>query len=215
MNYVEALGLVRYLVDTGISLDDAVNNPAVPSDLRNKIGQTLKEEETITLQPARMIVDDEAHIDWLNQEDRSDWYYWSILRQYLLTTKGLSSPSVQSIDRETDRILGRLAPPNSEASFDIRGLVLGFVQSGKTSNYTALIAKAADSGYRLIIVLAGIDNGLRLQTHRRLKSELVGGMSGVGVKLPPIGKQWHEFTRDDLHGDFRPGFTNNAALQGS
>ncbi|KKQ76872.1 MAG: hypothetical protein US99_C0057G0001, partial [Candidatus Daviesbacteria bacterium GW2011_GWF2_38_6] len=62
MNYTEALGLVRYLVATDILLDDAVNNPAIPSDLRDRIRQTLKEEETITLQPARMVVDDEEHV---------------------------------------------------------------------------------------------------------------------------------------------------------
>ncbi len=215
MNYTETLGLVRLLVAAGIPLDDAVNNPAVPSDLRDRVRQTLREEETIILQPARMVVDDEEHIEWLNQQDRSEWYYWPALRQYLLTRKdGWSNPSVQSLDRETDRILGRLAPPNSEISFDKRGLVLGFVQSGKTSNYTALIAKAADSGYRLIIVLSGTDNSLRLQTQRRLKSELVGSVRGMGVPLPPSGKQWFEFTRDDLNGDFSPGFANNAALQG-
>jgi len=214
MNYTEALGLVRYLVATDILLDDAVNNPAIPSDLRDRIRQTLKEEETITLQPARMVVDDEEHVEWLNKEDRSEWYYWPALRQYLLTSKGFSVPSVQSLDRETDRILGRFAPPNSGTPFDKRGLVLGFVQSGKTSNYTALIAKAADSGYRLFIVLTGMDKSLRLQTQRRLKRELVGRSSMPGVPLPPRGLQWHEFTRDELNGDFQPGFTNNAALQG-
>lgn len=215
MNYIEALGLVRYLLATGTTLDEAILNPAIPSELRDKIKETIKEEETIILQPAKMVIDDEEHVEWLNQKDRSEWYYWPTLRQYLLTTKSWSNASVQSLDKETDRILGRLAPPDSRTAFDKRGLVLGFVQSGKTSNYTALIAKAADSGYRFFVVLSGIDNGLRLQTHRRLKSELVGGMQGIGVTLPPIGRRWHEFTRDELHGDFRPGFVNNAALQGS
>jgi len=215
MNYTEALGLARYLISSGISLDEAVNNSAIPDDLRIRIRETLKEEETIILQPARMIVDDKEHIEWLNQQDRSEWHYWPVLRQYLLTTKGWPNPSVQSLDRETDRILEQLAPPNQIDTFDRRGLVLGYVQSGKTANYTALIAKAADSGYRLIIVLAGIDNGLRLQTNRRLKRELVGIPSGGGVPLPPVGLQWHEFTLDDLHGDFQPGNANSAALQGS
>lgn len=215
MNYVEALGLARYLVNTGFSLDEAVNNPAIPSSFSDQILQVLREEENIILEPANVITDNKEHIGWLNTEDRSNWYYWPTLRQYLLTKKEWSNPSVQSLDKETDRILGLLAPPNSEAAFDKKGLVLGFVQSGKTSNYAALIAKAADSGYRLIIVLSGIDNGLRLQTHHRLKSELIGSVEGTGVPLPPIGQQWHEFTRDDLHGDFRAGYVNTAALQGS
>lgn len=68
-----------------------------------------------------------------------------------------------------------------------------------------------------MIVLSGIDNGLRRQTNSRLKRELVGDPDDRpgAVRLPPMGRQWHEFTRDDLHGDFQPGFANHAALQGS
>ncbi|MBI2044929.1 Z1 domain-containing protein [Candidatus Pacearchaeota archaeon] len=214
MNETETLGLVRHFIDIGISLDEAVNNPAIPLNFKDKILQTIKEEENIILEPANIIKDSENYEDWLIKEDRSDWYYWNTLRRYLLDKKGWSGPSVQSLDKETDRILGMLDSPKKEI-FDKKGLVLGFVQSGKTSNYTALIAKAADSSYRLIIVLSGTDNGLRLQTHRRLKNELVGSNEGKGVPLPPIGKQWHEFTRVDLNGDFQAGFVNTAALQGN
>lgn len=35
-------------------------------------------------------------------------------------------------------------------------MVVGQVQSAKTSNYTGLINKSADAGYKLIIVLAGM-----------------------------------------------------------
>jgi hypothetical protein len=96
-------------------------------------------------------------------------------------------------------------------------LVLGFVQSGKTANFTAVAAKAADAGYRLVIVLSGIDKGLRRQTNIRLKKEIVGYPDNRlgAVRLPPIGKQWHEFTSEDLEGDFQPGVANHAALQGS
>lgn len=91
------------------------------------------------------------------------------------------------------------------------------MQSGKTANFGAVVAKAADSGYRLIIVLSGIDNGLRRQTNMRLKRELVGYPDNRlgAVRMPPLGRQWHEFTRDDFAGDFQPGFANHAALQGS
>ena len=214
MNETEALGLVRHFIDIGIPLDEAVNNSAVPANFRDRILQIIKEEDNIILEPANIIKDDEKYEDWLGKEDRSRWYYWPVLRRFLLDKKGWSGPSVLSLDKETDRILGMLDSPKKETS-DKKGLVLGFVQSGKTSNYTALIAKAADSGYRLIVVLSGTDNGLRLQTHRRLKSELVGINDGRSVPVPSMGKQWHEFTRVDLNGDFRAGFVNTAALQGS
>src|SRR4029077_6600826 len=130
---------------------------------------------------------------------RSTWQYWPALRDYLLTTKGWDAATIRSLDDSSDKIVRQLASPQEER-FDIRGLVLGFVQSGKTANYTAVIAKAADAGYRLVIVLSGIDNGLRRQTNIRLKKELVGYPDNrVGaVRMPEIGKRWHEFTREVL-----------------
>jgi hypothetical protein len=121
-----------------------------------------------------------------------------------------------ALDEQTDRILEQMSGP-AEPEFDTRGLVLGYVQSGKTANYTALIAKCVDVGYRLIIVLTGMDKGLRRQTQIRLKREIVGypdNRAGA-VRLPPLGKHWHEFTSDSLEGDFQPGNANQAALQGS
>ena len=140
----------------------------------------------------------------------------NITKLFAEDIKNWTVGSVRSLDDITNRILGQLADPSTE-QFDIRGLVIGYVQSGKTANYTALIAKAADIGYRLIIVLSGIDNGLRRQTQIRLNNELVGYTDNrlEAVPLPPMGKQWHQFTTEDFNGDFRPGFANYGGLQGT
>lgn len=53
-------------------------------------------------------------------------------------------------------------------------MVVGHVQSGKTANYTGLICKAADAGYRLIVVIAGVHNNLRNQTQMRIDEGFVG-----------------------------------------
>ena len=58
-------------------------------------------------------------------------------------------------------------------------MVVGNVQSGKTGNYTGLISKSIDAGYKIIIVLAGLHNSLRLQTQQRLDKELVGFDTGT------------------------------------
>lgn len=215
MNYFEATNLVRLLRELGNSLDDAINNPAVPSMFRQQLRETFEAEDTVIFRPARFLVNSPARDEWLIRTDRQNWYYWPTLRGYLLAIKGWNSASVRSLDETTDRILELLAPPKRE-QFDIKGLVVGFVQSGKTANYTALIAKAADVGYRLVIVLSGIDNGLRMQTQTRLNKELVGYTENHpgSVQLPPVGKRWHQFTTEDLNGDFRPGNANHAALQG-
>ena len=216
MDFEAALGIVRRLIDAEIPRDEAIENPAIPEEYREGIREALEREDTITLESARTLTAENSGGGWLRDADRSDWYYWPTLRRFLLDEKQWGTPVVRSLDKTTDFILGQLAPPQTD-QFDIRGLVLGYVQSGKTANYTALIAKAADVGYRLIIVLAGTDNGLRRQTQLRLKRELVGypdGRSGA-VRLPPKGLWWHEFTRDDIDGDFQPGFANYATLQGS
>ncbi len=110
----------------------------------------------------------------------SDWlrtghsFYWSHLKTYLEVKRNLHPDSVSSIDRATARILCRLGDPSAQQPHRCRGLVVGYVQSGKTTNFTALIAKAIDAGYRLILVLSGTTNLLRNQTQRRLDLELVG-----------------------------------------
>jgi hypothetical protein len=215
VNEQEALGIVRHLIAVGISKEDAVKNPVIPPEFREKIFSQISIDENIVLEPARFITEG-AVSDWFASVDRRQWYYWPRLREFLLQQKW-PSKSLKELDATTDRIMNRLPSP-SDDHFDVRGLVLGFVQSGKTANFTATIAKAADCGYRLVIVLSGIDKGLRMQTQIRLTRELMGYGSFSGdnnhVPLPPTGRQWHRFTTSDLDGDFDPGNANQASLQG-
>lgn len=211
-----ALRTARALLDVGHPLQAVLSNDLIPIELRAFVREEIERDRNFELRPARLILADRDRSDWLRAVDRDAWYYWPTLRQYLIRTKGWKASAVRSLDDSSDDILRQLEPP-SEDTFDTRGLVLGFVQSGKTANYTAVIAKAADAGYRLIVVLSGMDKGLRRQTNIRLKNELVGyadARAGT-VPLPPVGQQWHEFTTDDIDGDFRPGNANHAALQGS
>lgn len=212
----QALRTAHAMLDLGHPLNLILNSAFIPLELREFVRTELERDQNFPLVPARTLIVDPNRPDWLRGLDRSAWHYWPALRQFLLTVKGWGTSALRSLDDSSDGILRQLASPSTDR-FDIRGLVLGFVQSGKTANYTAVAAKAADAGYRLVIVLSGIDNGLRLQTNRRLKRELVGYADNrtTAVRLPPMGRQWHEFTRDELHGDFDPGFANHAALQGS
>jgi hypothetical protein len=216
LNLDASLRLVRLLISNGMSRDDALSNSAIPPALRMAVREELEREEMVVLRPATVISGRPEHVDWLRMRDRSAWYYWPTLRDYLLTTKNWSTTAVRSLDEATDRVLAEMADPAAD-DFDIRGLVLGYVQSGKTANFTAVIAKAADMGFRLVVVLSGLDNGLRRQTQLRLDKELVGYADGRpgAVPLPPMGRQWHQFTTEELQGDFRPGFANHSALQGT
>ncbi|SCY81690.1 Z1 domain-containing protein [Pseudomonas sp. NFACC37-1] len=106
-----------------------------------------------------------------------DSYYWRRLQKYWLDHSILPIQVVQSVDKVTDEIMGYLGDPLEVDSWRRRGLVMGHVQSGKTTNYSALIAKAADAGYRIIVVLAGLTNSLRYQTQVRLDQAFVGKSS--------------------------------------
>jgi len=102
-------------------------------------------------------------------------FYWKHYRKQLEPPRGnWSSDSVTKLDVSTDDVLARLSDPTLESIYQVKGLVMGYVQSGKTSHFSGLIAKAADAGYRLVIVLAGLMDILREQTQRRIDKEIVG-----------------------------------------
>jgi hypothetical protein len=100
-------------------------------------------------------------------------YYWGRYKK-LLTQKRYSGQVIAAMDDVTDRILGLLENPAKDGPWDRRGMVVGHVQSGKTANYTGLLCKAADAGYKIIIVIAGIHNNLRNQTQMRIDEGFVG-----------------------------------------
>lgn len=142
------------------------------------------------------------------RNNRETWYVgpqeddrcWPALRR-LLAKQTWSEESLRDLDSASTKVVSMLDHP-LESTFSTRGLVVGYVQSGKTSNFTALIAKAADAGYKFFIVLAGIHNGLRLQTQLRLERQLV----------EPVIDQWHTLT--GRFGDFEPPAGNPAAFFG-
>ncbi|MCC9741307.1 Z1 domain-containing protein [Streptomyces sp. MNU89] len=107
------------------------------------------------------------------REQQGHHWYWPRYAE-LLARKGWDADAVANLDEAAERVVERLADPTAEQPYQSRGLVVGYVQSGKTANFTGVIAKAVDAGYRLVIVLGGTLNLLRAQTQRRLDMELVG-----------------------------------------
>ncbi len=115
-----------------------------------------------------------SHAEWYTTDRRTKRFYWDAYSGYLRNELRWPEESIIDLDRATDLVLERLSDPTRPEAYQTKGLVVGYVQSGKTANFTAVIAKAADAGYRLIIVLAGTLNILRDQTQRRLDKELIG-----------------------------------------
>lgn len=212
-----AMKTARSLLDLGFDIERVIASGLVDNQLHDFVREQIDRERSIVLLPANVLAAGVSQSNWLIDRDRSGWYYWPALRNFLLIKKGWDSSVVRSLDDSSDRVLRYLADPNDK-EFDRRGLVIGYVQSGKTANFTAVIAKAVDAGYRFIVVFSGIDNSLRRQTNIRLKRELVGYQTTnpKAVDMPPMGQQWVEFTTEDLtDGDFDPGRVNHGPLQGS
>ena len=124
---------------------------------------------------AKILEDNRDHKEWLADERSSiTWNFWNRYRKYLEVDEKLPPAVVESIDDTTEEILKRLESPKRKGSWDRRGMVVGNVQSGKTSNYTGLIAKSVDAGYKIVIILAGLNNDLRSQTQKRIDKGFLG-----------------------------------------
>jgi hypothetical protein len=113
------------------------------------------------------------HIPWYPPARLTKSFYWAAYIAYL-RTRGWQEESILALENSTKSVVERFADPTATTVHATKGLVVGYVQSGKTANFTGVIARAADAGYRLIIVLAGTWNILRSQTQRRLDKELIG-----------------------------------------
>lgn len=115
---------------------------------------------------------------WTDKKGQLKTYYTDSYFDYLYqdpsTIKSRNKADIDATDERTDLILDKLFDPTSTMEEDRRGLVMGNVQSGKTANYAMLINKAADAGFKLIIVLTGTIEILRQQTQKRLREAFIG-----------------------------------------
>jgi hypothetical protein len=160
-------------------VDDVLRLPGLGASAleRSTLIADLESAYTVWIGRATQLTDNDDHVAWLNAERKRDWRYWA--RYELFLRSRLPDAALRGLDQETDRILGLIEDPLRAGAWDRRGLVVGHVQSGKTGNYTGLINKAADAGYTVIIVLAGLHNNLRSQTQQRLDEGFLGYDSGA------------------------------------
>lgn len=146
----------------------------------------------------------ESGSDWLSEMEGYARPLWNRFKTYLENKPGFNSSAIESLDQSTDLILSCCGDPRTPEELK-KGLVIGYVQSGKTANYTGVIAKAIDAGYRLVIVMTGIHNNLRRQTQLRLESEL--GLTESGLRQGDTDTVL--LTGSQLAGgDYAPRFPN-------
>lgn len=181
-----------------------------------KLTRELESQHNIWIGKGTILDDNQQdHIPWLaDKKSEIEWNFWQRYSRYLEEEKGWASTTIYSLEDLTDSILEQLKDPECNGSWDRRGMVVGQVQSGKTANYTGLICKAVDAGYKLIIVLAGMQNSLRSQTQLRLDEGFLGFDSQIqrgyeqgnrkGVGLIPTEKKLivNSATSSSNKGDF-------------
>ncbi len=174
--YSEVLSLTSSLAGTFRftgSLDFVIDEVLKKLDTKMGLGVSLVNEEA-------------AHDEhWIEHCDIS-WVYSDAYNGYL-RDKNWPPSVISVIDESTQKILGHLQNPLSDGHWDRRGLVIGQVQSGKTANYLGLVTKAADAGYKFIIIIAGIHNSLRRQTQQRVEEGFIGRSSNPRKKNSVTG----------------------------
>lgn len=213
---------------------------AVVAMLRSENGAVaLDEEQLVRELEARYTIhigswaaldDDQGHLPWLpDRRGEIQWRFWRRYERFLREEKGWIPGSLNRLGEITDAVLERLEDPQRPGAWDRRGLVVGSVQSGKTANYIGLICKAADAGYRLIVVLAGMHSNLRSQTQRRIDEGFLGYNTELRMRYSQDNQRIgvgrlrgerllavHPLTRTGDQGDFKAAVADRVgAMLGS
>lgn len=171
----QALAMLEMLIKHGDTLPAAASKLSVMTAEPQLVQNVLLYREALAKHIQKMIlkgpVTDPGNVPdpWYTGPGQFD-KFWPGLKSQLEADPSWAH-TVPSLDETSTQVVGLLADPHSPV-IDTRGLVVGYVQSGKTANFTATIAKAADAGYRLFIVLSGVHNSLRRQTQLRLDNQL-------------------------------------------
>lgn len=210
------------------AVDEVLKMKYFISENREMLIRRIEELFTIRQDEFRSIEKADENLPWLNEKrSKIDFTngFWGSYRQYLEEEKNFAPDVVNKLDRLTDSILDNLFDPTEKIKVNKKGLVVGQVQSGKTANYTGLICKAADAGFGLIIVMAGIHNNLRSQTQLRVDESFLGFDTQhtrafnqqsikIGVGKPGFGKTnvAHSLTSSLEKGDFTQGAANALGL---
>jgi len=181
---------------------------------KDKLILQLFDNISVKSSNSAIIKSENDHIDWYdNNKDRP---YWETYREYLKNDKQFSPDAVSALDKTTDMMMKNIEDPNRKGAWDSRGLIVGSVQSGKTSNFIGFLNKAVDAGYKKIIILSGLNKNLRQQTQLRIDEGLLGYDTafmekGVRDFKGPLArkrmilnlKPIHSATNSKINGDFK------------
>lgn len=188
---------------------------------RMKMRRSIEYYTQIKHTEDQVIFDDYDEVrDWYSKIENKNGWFWNRYKDFLRRTGDLDPVSINKLENDTlIKLMNCLGDPKAKVNGKNlrRGLVIGDVQSGKTATYTGLICKAADAGYKVVILLTGITETLRQQTQERIEEGILGytirsqgrgkykfkSSSRVGVGLDNMEFRASAFTsyEDDFKGD--------------
>ncbi|MDB5238721.1 MAG: hypothetical protein JWO00_56, partial [Candidatus Parcubacteria bacterium] len=206
----DAITIIEFLISKqGKSIEASIEEAGIPLHLKDQVLKYFA--PPLEISAPDLIIDKSRQIPLCNPGTDSMQQYFGALRQYLIEVKGRSKSIVETLTETSLDLVKRLPKPYATDEFQSRGLVVGHIQSGKTAMMAALIARAADEGYKLFIVFGGAWKDLRSQTQRRLDQEITGesenSADGPFIICDPDISTWSRLTQSGLEGDFAPGTT--------
>lgn len=211
--YTEYKAIVEFLLkEQKLTIDSAIKVTGVPIHYVDRVREGL-DPSFVKIKAPSLLVDEAAQKVPLitPYEDGEHQPYLNSYCNFLENVRSWNENIVENLRVASKDIIARLPDPKVHARFQSRGLVVGYVQSGKTANMAALISRAADHGYRLIIVLAGIYKDLRSQTQDRLDQDVTGKSETIDPSLLVVhdesSPRWYRYTESTLDGDFKLGTT--------
>ncbi|MDO8495234.1 MAG: Z1 domain-containing protein [bacterium] len=208
----DAVTIVEFLAShQGKSVEDALEEAAVPMHLREQVRKYFS--PPLDIIPPDLIVDNTRQIPRCNPESDSMQQYFGAFQRFLIDERGWPKSTIDALSETSLDLIRRLPKPEAVDEFQIRGLVLGHIQSGKTASMAALIARAADEGYKLFIVMSGLWKDLRAQTQKRLDKEITGESDDPTdapyVEYDAALPKWVRLTQSGTEKDFISGGPND------
>ena len=206
-NFTEYRTIIDFLMNKqGKNLEEAIQEAEAPSHLKNQIKDYFKPDK-VTIKDVSIIQEEDKNII-LCESDPENKAYFDGYISFVYNVRKWPRAIAENLSHASNQLLERLPDPQKNVQFQYKGLVVGHIQSGKTANMSALIARAADHGYRFFIILSGRYKDLRLQTQNRMDQDITGKSEIEFLQcvqhedgLP----KWNRMTKAEMEGDFKRG----------
>lgn len=183
-SFITMRNMTEVLTEESINslIAEVVSLPGIPPYTDEELEicrRDLRYRYAIESTPGSIILNDYDQKEWYTErKNEIDQKFWIRYKDYLIEKKGFSPNIVSKLGNETldQNLMNHLLDPETRTDSAVlrRGLVIGDVQSGKTSTYIGLICKAADAGFKVFILLTGTIESLRKQTQERVEEGFIG-----------------------------------------